>query len=100
MAYHSFDCESDGKLSRRHLNDVKDATQVTEEEETCLVDYNTLPAGNPPLRLPQDLENHLPPNNLAMNPPNPPAAAEGRPQREKKTSRTIQERVMGDGMKE
>ena len=68
---------SDSKLVRRHLDDVKDATQVTEEEETWWVDDN-VPCNDLPL------ENPLPPNNLAPIPPQPPAAAEGRPQRERR----------------
>ena len=74
---------SDSKLVRRHLDDVKDATQVMEEDETCWVDPS-IPPVNPPLRLAQDLENPLPPYNLELIPPNPPAADEGRPQRNRR----------------
>ena len=74
---------SDCKIFRRHLDDVKDASQVTEEEETCRVD-NNVPNATPPIRLPQDVENPLPPNPLLQPAAGPPAANEGRPQRDRR----------------
>ena len=63
---------SDGKIVRRHLDDIKDAspTLSSSEDETCWI-YEQYP--NAPVQLPLDLV-PLPPNALVQNPHVPPLA--------------------------